>query len=128
MKKGFLILLVILILTACRSKEEAQEKTSDVKETGEVQEVTITGYSGDNPEDFKFEPEEVTVSQGDTVKLTLKSNDEIEHGITLYGINQQLKDGETVEFIAEEKGEFAGQCSVFCGPGHGVMNFNLIVK
>ncbi|MRX71150.1 cytochrome C oxidase subunit II [Bacillus lacus] len=118
--------LSALFLSACGA-DGAEKQTANVEETGVVHEVTIIGYAGKEVEDFRFEPEELAVKQGDKVRLTLESDDEIEHGLTIFGISKQLKQGETLEFIAEEPGEHIGQCSVFCGAGHAVMTFKLTV-
>ncbi|MBI4177107.1 MAG: cupredoxin domain-containing protein [Candidatus Aenigmarchaeota archaeon] len=80
---------------------------------------------------WKFEPSEITVNQGDTVRLEIKNID-VAHGFSLseFGISKQLPAGATttVEFAANKKGTFTFFCSVFCGSGHGGMTGKLVVQ
>jgi nitrosocyanin len=80
---------------------------------------------------WEFTPSIITVNNGDTVKLHIKSVD-ITHGFKLsaFGINEDLEPGQTVdvEFVADKAGTFTFVCSVFCGPGHSKMDGQLIVK
>lgn len=80
---------------------------------------------------FKFEPIEIMVKQGDTVKLEVESVD-VDHGIAIpaFNVNAMLKAGTTttVEFVADKKGNYPFFCSVFCGSGHGSMRGALIVE
>ena len=80
---------------------------------------------------FTFTPSTITVNLGDTVKLHITSQDTL-HGITIpdYGIAKNLPAGSTVDiqFVADKKGTFTFQCSVFCGDGHSGMRGQLIVQ
>ena len=68
---------------------------------------------------------------GDKVRLKVKSID-VDHGLAIpeFGVNLILKPNElqTVEFVADKKGEFPFFCSVYCGVGHGGMRGKLIVE
>jgi nitrite reductase (NO-forming) len=88
----------------------ATDETSAVAPTGEVKEFTVNGAN------FKFDPAEITVKQGDTVKITFKSMDMM-HDFVLDDFNARtdiLKSGseETVEFVADKAGTFEYFCSV----------------
>ncbi len=80
---------------------------------------------------WKFEPNAITVKQGDTVRLQIKSID-VTHGFNLpaFGVNEQLDAGKTatIEFVADKKGTFAFSCSVVCGAGHSGMAGKLVVE
>lgn len=80
---------------------------------------------------FAFVPATITVNEGDTVRLIVKSTD-VDHGIGIseFGVLKTVKAGttETVEFVANKKGSFTIFCSVFCGGGHGTMTGTLVVQ
>lgn len=80
---------------------------------------------------WKFEPNTITVNQGDTVRLQIKNID-VTHGFSLpaFGVNKQLDAGKTttVEFVADKKGTFTFACSVFCGAGHSSMTGKMVVE
>ena len=86
--------------------------------TGEVKEFEMQAMQ------FFFVPAVVTVNKGDTVRLTVVSND-VAHGFSIpsFGVNARLSPGrsETIEFVADKVGMFPFRCSVFCGSGHGDM-------
>ena len=97
----------------------------EVEEESTVKEFKMTAKK------WEFVPDTITVNEGDTVKLEIESID-VTHGFGLsaFGINENLKSGETVEveFVADKKGEFTFICSVFCGSGHGAMKGTLVVE
>src|SRR5215472_14600941 len=73
---------------------------------------------------FKFVPAEITVKQGETVKLHLVSDD-VPHSLVIkdLGVNQEVSKGHPadVTFTATSAGDFKGKCGRFCGSGHGSM-------
>jgi cytochrome c oxidase subunit 2 len=79
---------------------------------------------------FSFTPAEITVKRGRPVVLVLKSED-VTHGLRLrdLNVNVQVKPGATseIKFTPDKTGDFTGHCSVFCGPGHGTMEFTVHV-
>ena len=82
-------------------------------------------------ERFSFSPSEIEVTQGDTVRLTIRAID-VTHGFAIadLGINARVGPGDepvTVEFVAETPGRYPFTCSVFCGAGHGEMRGVLTV-
>ena len=80
---------------------------------------------------WTFEPETITVNEGDNIILHITSID-VTHGFGLsaFGINEDLREGETVdiEFVANKKGTFNFRCIVSCGSGHSGMKGQLIVE
>lgn len=99
--------------------------TTTTTTTAAVKEIQMTASQ------WKFEPSEITVNEGDVVRLQVKNID-VAHGFALssFGVNKQLPAGQTttVEFVADKKGTFTFSCSVFCGSGHGGMTGKLIVQ
>ena len=80
---------------------------------------------------FKFEPATISVAEGDTVRLRLRSADRT-HGIGIKAFRVKAlipKVGETVtvEFVADRAGTFDITCSEYCGTGHRAMKGKLIV-
>lgn len=80
---------------------------------------------------FEFTPAQIKVSEGDTVRLTIKNLD-VAHGFAIneLNINQVLPAGKTTtfEFEAYKKGTYRFYCSVVCGSGHLSMVGELIVE
>jgi cytochrome c oxidase subunit II len=79
---------------------------------------------------FDFVPGDVTVKKGVPVTIMLTSKD-VDHGLKFKDFNVVLnvKKGETKEitFTPDKAGTFVGQCSIFCGSGHGAMKMTLHV-
>ena len=79
---------------------------------------------------FDFTPAEITVKKGEPVVIVLKSED-VAHGLRFrdLGVNVKVDKGKTGEltFTPNKTGDFVGQCSVFCGSGHGGMKLKLHV-
>lgn len=77
--------------------------------TGEVVEITIRNQG------FRFVPNSITVNQGDTVRLTFENTGGT-HNWTVdeFAGTQVLNEGEseTIEFVADQVGEFEYYCSV----------------
>lgn len=75
---------------------------------------------------FSFEPNQVTLKEGQPVVIVLKSAD-VAHGLRIreLGLNIKTGKGQTAEvpFTPTKTGDFTGRCSVFCGGGHGKMTF-----
>ncbi|MCQ6561837.1 cupredoxin domain-containing protein [Paenibacillus mendelii] len=88
---------------------------------GETKEITL------NASNWKFDQTEIKVNKGDTIKLTLKS-DEGNHGVAIEDLGIELKNDETKEFTVNDAGTFEFHCSIQCGQGHNDMKGNLIVE
>ena len=82
-------------------------------------------------ENYKFNPDTITVNKGDEVIIEAIAVDK-DHGfgIKAFNINQFLPKGKliTVKFTADKKGEFSIRCTNFCGWKHSRMKGKLIVK
>ncbi len=82
----------------------------DTGAMGNVKEFTVTGSP------FKFEPANMTVNKGDTVKITFK-NEEGFHDLVIDEFDARTKQiaagqEETIEFVADQAGSFEYYCSV----------------
>ena len=79
---------------------------------------------------FTYEPADITVKKGEPVILVIKSDD-VAHGLRFrdLDLNVKIDKGGTAElkFTPDKTGDFVGQCSVFCGSGHGAMKLTLHV-
>jgi cytochrome c oxidase subunit 2 len=80
---------------------------------------------------FAFEPARIEVTEGERVKLVVKSADGV-HGIEIkkFKVNKRVPrggDSVTIEFVASTAGEFPILCSEYCGDGHEDMKGMLVV-
>lgn len=135
-----LMLFFSLLLTGCGGSNEAssnsgedpasptaQPSTEPVDQPAsepagsEVREIIITASN------FEFDPKEIRVKKGEKIKLTFE-NKEGAHGLSIPDLNIDLKQPGSVEFMAEQTGEFAMKCSVMCGAGHAKMTGTFIVE
>jgi cytochrome c oxidase subunit 2 len=75
---------------------------------------------------FSFSPAEITLKEGETVKLVLISED-VTHSLVIPDLRvnaQASKDHPAEVTITPEKvGDFKGKCGHFCGEGHASMKF-----
>jgi cytochrome c oxidase subunit 2 len=108
-------LLAFVVLTGQHFKANAQDAP---------QRIQITAKR------FDYTPGEITLKKGVPVVLVLTSED-VPHGVKFKDLNVVVvaKKGQTSEvaFTPDKAGTFVGQCSVFCGSGHGSMKMTLHV-
>ena len=81
---------------------------------------------------FAFEPSTIEVTEGERVRLQVKSADGV-HGMQIkkFKVNKLIpRGGEavTIEFIASAPGTYEILCSEECGDGHDSMQGSLVVK
>jgi cytochrome c oxidase subunit II len=80
---------------------------------------------------FQFDPETISVAQGDSVRLRLRSADRSHaFAIKAFRVKALIPEGGetvTVEFVAEPAGTFAFTCAEYCGTGHSEMKGRLVV-
>lgn len=101
----------------------AQGKPSDAQ--GEARTIEVVAKR------FAFEPARVEVTEGERVRLVVKSADGV-HGIEIkkFKINKKVPRGGdpvTIDFVASAPGEFPILCSEYCGEGHEDMKGMLVV-
>jgi cytochrome c oxidase subunit 2 len=81
---------------------------------------------------FEFEPSRIEVTQGDHVRLVVRSEEGV-HGFAIkkFKVNKMVPRGRepvTVDFVASAPGTFPILCSEFCGDGHDDMTGTLVVR
>ncbi len=80
---------------------------------------------------FEFSPKEITLKQGETVKLQLTTED-VTHGFFVkpLGIDEDIVAGKATEVIVTPKttGRYTTICDHFCGAGHGGMKMTIVVE
>ena len=103
--------------------------------------VVTAGTPGDRPEEpraiaitakrFEFVPSTITLKKGETVKLSVTSED-VTHGFFLrpLKIDTDLTPGETQQITVtpQSAGTFTAICHHFCGAGHGNMKLTVVVE
>jgi cytochrome c oxidase subunit 2 len=118
MKVRFVSAAIILVALAI-----SLSVSSRAQDTTRVIEVHAKRYS--------FDPADITVTKGETVKLVLISDD-VEHSLVIpdLHVNEEIsKDHqEEVTITPDSTGDFKGMCGRFCGSGHGSMAFTVHVK
>jgi cytochrome c oxidase subunit 2 len=129
-----MVLLTALLATAIATATRAQDGVSDQTPPGQTvpeqtppeQTVEVTA------ERFAFQPSEITVAVGTTLKVVLKSDDTT-HGFRIKGegVNVQIpKRGRgtiTATFTPAKAGKYTFECSRICGAGHGFMRGTIVV-
>ena len=109
-------------------EHSAVDVPEDAEPSGELRDETRVVQL--TAEKFKFTPERIIVKKGEKVRLELTSKD-VTHGIAIeaYDIDEEIDPDQTstVEFTANEAGQFGFHCSVYCGEGHEDMTGMLIV-
>lgn len=123
------LLLMALLATAVATATRAQEAPpaqAAPNQAGPEQTVEVTA------ERFAFQPSEITVPVGTTLKVVLKSDDTT-HGFRIKGegVNVQIpKRGRgtiTATFTPAKAGKYTFECSRICGAGHGFMRGTIVV-
>jgi len=80
---------------------------------------------------FEFNPKEITLKRGETVKLQLRSED-VRHGFFVrpLGIDEDIVPGQTTEVVVTPgtAGRYTTICDHFCGAGHGNMKMTIVVE
>ena len=130
-----LALLATAVATAMRAQGPAAQQAvpqqtapqqTGPQPTGPEQTVEVTA------ERFAFQPSEITVPVGTTLKVVLKSDDTT-HGFRIKGegVNVQIpKRGRgtiTATFTPAKAGKYTFECSRICGAGHGFMRGTIVV-
>ncbi|WP_372632089.1 cupredoxin domain-containing protein [Cohnella sp.] len=121
-----LLLAAMLVASGCGGGDKKESSSSPAAAQagtsgGEAKAITIDATN------FKFDPGEITVKQGDEVSITLK-NSQGNHALKIEGYDKEVKGNATVKFVADKTGEFKIVCSIFCGKGHDDMISKLIVQ
>jgi len=107
--------------------------------------VTVVSYAQQDPatasapkvievvaKRFAFEPATIEVTEGDRVRLVVKSADGV-HGVEIkkFKVSKKIPRGGdpvVIDFIANAAGSFPIACSEYCGDGHEDMKGMLVVS
>lgn len=108
------LLIGIILVSGCTGQQSSQttsdKSTSSITPTGEVKEFTI------RESNFKLSPSNITVSQGDLVRITVVV-DQGTHDLFVegYGIRVNVASSgksQAMEFVADKSGIFKMWCEV----------------
>jgi cytochrome c oxidase subunit 2 len=116
------VIILVLAMSATAAATWARQLKGGVDDVRTIEVVASR---------FKFEPPIISVTEGERVRLHLRSIDRT-HGIGIKGFGVAAlipKAGEVVnvEFVADRTGTFDITCSEYCGTGHAAMKGRLIV-
>jgi len=108
---------VIVGVSGCTQNGSSVPATGEVSkgvpQTSSLKEFN-TQISG-----FSYSPEYVDVNFGDTVRINIKNNDGVTHGINLpvFGVREFVSPGQTktIQFVANQR----GNPETFCSSDHG---------
>lgn len=108
---GFVVLIVVFFVL--------NSSSTDSVVTENIKEFNVEAFR------FGYGPDVIRVSQGDSVKIVVNNTEGL-HGIRIpeFGVAGM----ESVEFVADKKGEFVWYCNNYCGEGHTAMQGKLIVE
>jgi heme/copper-type cytochrome/quinol oxidase subunit 2 len=117
---------VIIVLALCFTA--AGTWARQAKGGGDVQGVKTIDVLASR---FEFVPANISVTQGDRLRLRMRSAD-VTHSLAIKAYRVKVlipKGGEavTAEFVADQAGTFDFTCAEYCGTGHGGMKGKLIV-
>lgn len=119
MKKKFVLMILLGLVLI-----EAAFRVSTIRAQAAPRTIEITAHR------FTYDPVEITLKKGEPVVLVVKSKD-VPHGLRIKELNVDLKinphSTAQAQFTPDQTGDFVGQCSVFCGSGHGSMKITVHV-
>lgn len=122
---GAVLLSVLFVLAACGGKD-ASDETGQVDTTGTTGGSTVSNEINITAINFEFNQEEYTVKAGEEVKVIF-TNEEGMHGITIAGLDVDIKGDGEATFTPTEPGEYTIYCNLPCGTGHADMKSTLVV-
>lgn len=129
MNKTWIIVVVLLILGGAlwagswmqqsqqTTAPQSQEPIGGSKPSAQEDMTSIKTFNV-NGTSFMFDPKEIKVKKGDTVRINFTNKDtEKPHNFVVNGLNVRTKmlpagQSETVEFVVDKAGTFEIECSV----------------
>jgi cytochrome c oxidase subunit 2 len=120
MKKMILILGIVLLLAVAGFFIFNGKTTGQVTADADPKvEFTMNAFR------FGYSPDVINVKQGEIVKISINNTD-TPHGIRIPDLG--LSGTDTLEFTAEQKGEYIWYCFIPCGSGHKEMQGKIIIE
>ena len=118
-RPSVIILLLVLATAALAGTAKGRGDHDDVKTFDVV------------ASKFRFEPDTISVTVGEKVRLRLRSADR-SHAFAIKAFRVKTlvpKGGDfvTVEFVADRAGRYDFTCAEYCGTGHSAMKGKLVV-
>lgn len=113
---GMFVIMVIVVAGCTAQQDKTYSSVPDVQTQSSVSGVkefnaVISGYA--------YDPPSLQVNLGDTVRINIKNNDAVTHGISLpvFGVSEFVRPGQTttIQFVADQLGE----PETFCSSDHG---------
>ena len=105
--------LAIVFVAGCVGQSPTGEVSAESSQEPGVK--TFSTYI----QNFRYNPENINVNLGDTVRVTIQNRDSVTHGISLpiFGVSQFVRPGQitTIEFVADK----TGNPETFCSTDHG---------
>src|SRR5271167_2772494 len=131
MKVKFASLIMICTVTAGLMGTSAHSAPAQAQQAQSSQDQTSPRTINITAKRFSFDPAEVKLKKGETVKLVLKSED-VTHGFFSRPLKLDLDipAGKTTEatLTPQTAGKFSIICDHFCGVGHGNMKMTFVVE
>lgn len=118
MNRKYLLLILLSIFTILIVGCKAGSNTSGY---APAPAVSADGVKEFNTaiQNFQYNPQSINVNFGDRVRINIKNNDGVGHGISLpvFGVNTGVAPGQTktIEFVANQR----GNPETFCSTDHG---------
>ena len=85
-----------------------------------------------NTSQFEFQPYQIKVKRGTTIKIIVKNLDTVDHGLTIPELGltalRTTARKAVLEFTPQEPGSYQFRCNVQCGLSHDRMVGTLIVE
>jgi len=117
MKNKFLLIgmaLFVILIVGCKSG-------SNTSGYATAPAVSADGVKEFNTaiQNFQYNPQTINVNFGDRVRINIKNNDGVTHGISLpvFGVREFVSPGQvkTIQFVANQR----GNPETFCSTDHG---------
>ncbi len=113
-----IVVLIVLIAFGIAYRVSMVPQSPELKTTAAAKAISITIPL----HTWSFEPDHIDAHVGDILDITVKNDDDIEHGFAIdeYHISQHIPPGTTAtipRFVVDKEGTFQFFCSVVCGQG-----------
>jgi len=132
---GIIFVSAVAFLALSKGKvfQTANINSALEKNAGEIQQEIQAQKESEQPQreinvkafKFGYEPNVINAKKGEKIKISINNTD-ILHGMRIPDLG--LSGSESLEFTADQTGEFIWYCANMCGEGHRAMQGKLIIK